>query len=165
MTDPALIKIAYIFAAVIAYGLIRWRLMRATHEYRVQAGCKADRWAENPKVEPRIRASLSRLADMAYRPLTPWALLIGFVVAAFSPRGKLGDFRISDDEEVTKKVVRLKLTLFFALIATSPLACLLAAVILAIGLLARGSVSATGDCASMAGDRFFSDGDTGLERA
>ena len=165
MTDPALIKIAYAFAVVIAYGLLRWRLMRATHEYRVQAGCEADRWAENPKVEPRIRASLSRLADMAYRPLTPWALLIGFVVAAFSPRGKLGDFRISDDEEVTKKVVRLKLTLFFALIATSPLACLLAAVILAIGLLARGSVSATGDCASMAGDRFFSDSDTGLERA
>ena len=165
MADPVLIKIAYAFAVVIVYGLLRWRLMRATHEYRVQAGCEADRWAENPKVEPRIRASLSGLADMAYRPLTPWALLVGLIVAMFSPLGKFGDLRISDDEEVAREIVKLKLTLFFALITTSPLAFFFAAVILAIGLLARGSVSTIRDCASMAGDRFFSDGDTGLERA
>ena len=164
MTDPALIKIAYAFAAVIVYGLIRWRLMRATHEFRVQAGCEADRWAENPKVEPRIRASLSGLADMAYRPLTPWALLIGFIVAMFLPSGKFRDLRISDDEEIVQEIVKLKLRLFFALIATSPLACLLAAVILAIGLLARSSVSAIGDRVSMAGDRFSQNAGARLER-
>ena len=92
---------------------------------------------------------------MAYRPLTPWTLLTGFVVAAFFPRRKLGDLGISDDEEVAKKVAGLKLMLFFALIATSPLACLLAAVILAISLLARGSVSVIGDCLSTAGDGFL----------
>lgn len=163
MTDPVLIKIAYVLAAVIAYGLIRWRLMRATHEFRVRAGCEADRWAENPKVEKRIRASLSGLADMAYRPLAPWALLIGSIVALFSPRRKLGD--ISDDEEVAKKVVELKSTLFFAMISTSPLACLVASIVLAIGLLTRGSVSAVGDRLSMAGDRFFPDDGTMPARA
>lgn len=165
MIDPALVKIAYVLAAVIAYGLIRLRLMRATHEFRVQVGCEAGRWAENPKVEPRMRASLNRLADMAYRPLTPWALLIGLIVATFSPSGKFDDLKISDDEEVAKKVVELKLTLFFALIATSPLACLLAAVILAIGLLARGSVSAVGDCLFTASDGFSLDDGTMPERA
>ena len=161
MIDPALVKIVYILVAVIAYGLIRWRLMRATHEFRVQVGCEADRWAENPKVEPRIRTSLSGLADMAYRPLTPWALLIGLIVATFLPSGKFGDLRISDDEEVAKKVFELKLALFFALIAASPLACLLAAIVLAIGLLARSSVSAIRNSVSMAGDRFFPDAGVG----
>ena len=165
MTDPVLIKIAYILAAVIVYGLIRWRLMRVTHEFRVLAGCEADRWAENPKVEPRIRASLSALADMAYRPVTPWALLMGLIVALFFPPGKFGDIRISDDEKIVQEVVKLKLTLFFALITTSPLACFLAAIILVIGLLARSSVSTIRDCVSMAGDRFFPNTGTGLERA
>lgn len=82
---------------------------------------------------------------MAYWPLAPWALLIGFIVAKFLPRGKFRDLWISDDEEIVQEIVKLKLRLFFALIATSPLACLLAAVILAIGLLARSSVSAIGD--------------------
>ena len=161
MIDPALVKIVYILVAVITYGLIRLRLMRATHEFRVQVGCEADRWAENPKVEPRMRASLNHLADMAYRPLTPWALLIGLIVAMFLPSGKFGDLRISDDKKVAKKVVELKLTLFFALIAASPLACLLAVVVLAIGLLARSSVSAIRDSVSMASDRFFPDAGVG----
>ena len=165
MIDPVLVKIACVLAAVIAYGLIRRRLMRATHEFRVRAGCEADRWAENPKVEPRMRASLSGLADMAYRPLAPWALLLGLVIATFLPGVKFGNLRISNDEEVAKKVVELKLKLFFALIAASPLACLLAVVVLAIGLLARGSVSAIKDSVSMAGNGFFLDDGAMPERA
>ena len=155
MTDPAPIEIACVFAAVIAYGLVRWRLMRATREFRVQAGCEAHRRAENSKVEPRIRASLSGLADMAYRPVSPRALLIGFIVAVFLPLGKFGDLRISDDEGVARDVVRLKLTLFFALIMTSPPAGFLAAVILS--MLVRGSVGTIRDCVSMADDGFSPD--------
>ena len=139
--------------------------MRPVGKFLVQAGSEADQWAKDPKVEPRMRASLSLLSDMAYRPLTPWTLLTGFVTAAFSPCRKLGDLRISDDGEVAEKVARLKLTLFFALIAASPLACLLAAVILAIGLLAHGSVSVTGDCLSTADDRFLPDDGVMPERA
>ena len=85
MTDPVLIKVAYVIAAVIAYGLLRRRLMVVAHEFRIQAGCEADRWAANSQVNPKIRESLVFLADMAYRPTMPWRVLLGIIVAMFLP--------------------------------------------------------------------------------
>lgn len=155
MTEPVLFKIACVIGAVIAYGLLRLRMMKATHEFRIRVGCEADRWAEDPRVDPMVRASLTSLADMAYRPVTPWLVLCGLIVAVLLPLHKLPDVRFSDDVEVVSEVVQIKLKLLFALIATSPLACVLAVTVLMIGLLVRSSVSAVRDSISAAGDWFF----------
>ena len=152
MIEPVLIKIVYVIAAVIAYGLFRWRLMRATHEFRVRVGCDADRLAADPRVDPKIRKSPSILADLAYRPATPWFFLVGLVVAMFLPLCKL---RPLNDVEVAAEIVRLKLKLFFASITTSPLACMFAIIFLIMGLLARHSVSTIEACMSSAGSRPF----------
>ena len=164
MIEPVLIKLSYVIAAVFAYGLLRWRLMQVTHEFRVRVGCEADRWAEDLRVNPMIRTSLMGLADMAYRPVAPWLILFGLVVAVFLPLRKLPDIRFSDSAEVTSVVVQLKLKLLFALITTSPLACILAVVVLMIGLLMHSSVSAIGDSVSAAGDRFFPNAGAGYLR-
>ena len=155
MTEPVLIRIACVVAAVVAYGLLRLRLMRATHEFRVRAGCEADDWAQDPRVSPDVRATLRALADMAYRPAAPWLVLLGLSVVMILPPRKLSDIRISDDAAVATKIVLLKLKLLFALIATSPLVCVLAGVVLMIGLLVHSSVRAVRDNMSVAGDRFF----------
>ena len=145
MTEPVLIKIACVVGAVIAYGLLRWRLMQATHEFRIRAGCEADRLVEDPRVHPRARASLSGLADLVYRPAAPWILLILLVVAMFLPARKLRGVRPSDDAETAAKIALLNTKLVFSSITTSPLACVLAIVVLAMGLLARSSVGAVED--------------------
>ena len=160
MTEPVLIKLGYIVAGLAIYALLCWRLMRGTHEFRVRAGCEAVRWARDSRVAPAVQRSLAGLADMAYRPLTPWLLLFALTVAVSLPRriGErwFGSIEISDDAEVAATVVRLKLRLLFALIATSPLACLFAFVVLAIGLLARGSMDALNKRFSAVGDRLAS---------
>lgn len=157
MTEPVLIKIAYVLAAVIVYGLLRWRLMLATHEFRVRVACEADRWAEDPRVNPKIRISLAGLADAAYRPATPWLILIGLTVSMCLPlhrtRIRLSD--VSDDAGVAAQIFQLKLKLLFALITTSPSACVLAMIVLMIGLLVHKSVITIKDSVSAAGDRFF----------
>ena len=165
MTDPVLFKIAWVIGAVIAYGLLRLGMMKATHEFRIRVGCEADRWAEDPRVDPRVRASLTGVADMAYRPATPWLVLSGLTVAVLLPLHKLPDVRVSDDAEVVAEVVRIKLKLLLALIATSPLACVLAVAVLMIGLLVRRSVSAIRDSISAAGDRFFPDTGAGYSHS
>ena len=129
--------------------------MRATHEFRVRAGCEADDWAQDPRVNPDVRASLPVLADMAYRPSAPWLVLLGLLVVMVVPLRKLPDIRISDDADVVAKIVLLKLKLVFAPIATSPLVCVLAAVVLMVGLLVHSSVGTVRDNISAAGDRFF----------
>lgn len=140
MTEPVLIKIACVVGAVVAYGLLRWRLIQATHEFRVRTGCEADRLAADPLVGPRMQRSLSGLADLAYRPAAPWILLIGLIVAVVFPIHKFFDIGLPDDPEVLEKIVRLKLRLIASLITTSPLACVLAIVVLVTGLLVRHSV-------------------------
>lgn len=160
MTEPVLIKLGYIVAGLAIYALLCWRLMRGTHEFRVRAGCEAVRWARDSRVTPAVRTALDGLAGMAYRPFTPWLLLLGLTVAVLLPRRVserlFGSIEISDDAEVAATVARLKLRLLFALIATSPLACLFAFVVLVIGFLARSSMDALGERLSTVGDRLAS---------
>lgn len=155
MTEPVLVKIGYVVVAVVAYGLLRWRWMRATQDFRIRAGCEADLLAEEPLVKPGIRRSLTGLADMAYRPMVPWLLLLGLVIVMILPFRRLDHSEFSDDPDIAAKVGRLKVDLVFGLISTSPLACVFAAVVLALGLLTRRSVGVIGKRVSAAGDRFF----------
>ena len=102
---------------------------------------------------------------MAYRPAAPWLVLSGLIVAVLLPLHELPDIRFSDDAEVVSAVVQIKLKHLFALIATSPLACVLAVTVLMIGLLVRSSVSVVRDSISAAGDRFFPDTGTGYSHS
>lgn len=155
MTEPVLVKIGYVVAAIVAYGLLRWRWMRATQDFRIRVGRKADLRADDPRVKPWVRASLAGLADMAYRPMVPWFLLSGLAIAMILPFRKLDHSEFSDDPVVADEVARLKVKLVFGLISTSPLACVFAAAVLTIGLLTRRSVDVIGERVSAAGDRFF----------
>ena len=154
MMIDAAVFMTWVLAVVAAYGLLCWRLMAATHEYRVEVAREADRWANDPRVSPDARSSLTALADTAYRFLTPWIVLLALMAAAILPRRESRRAAASDDAEVAAKVTAVKLKLVFALITTSPLACLLAAPALALGLLLRGSVDAFANYAAAAGDRF-----------
>ena len=155
MNDPVLIKIAWAIGVVIAYGLLRWRLMAATHEFRVQAGREADRLAADPRVPPETQAMLTRLADKAYGFFTPWLVLLALIVAMTFPLRESRRTGIADDGEIAADVVEVKRKLVVALITASPLACALAAVVLTIGLLLRGSVEALARSVAAAGNRVF----------
>ena len=155
MTEPVLVKIGYVVAAVVAYGLLRWRWMRATQDFRIRVGCEADLRADDSRVKPRAQASLAGLADTAYRPLAPWLLLLGLVIVMTLPVRKLDHSEFSDDPDVAAEVGRLKVELVFALMSTSPLACVFAAIVLALGLLTRRSVGVIGERISATSDRFF----------
>ena len=164
MTESAWIKIGYIVAWVAVYALVCWCLMWATHEFRVQAGCEADRWARDSRVEPAIRTSLAGLADMVYRLGAPWLVLLILAVAVLLPRRTIERFHsnltISDDPAVAAMVVRLKLRLLLASITASPLACVFAVLVVALdlsmrspALSVRSSMDALKERVSMAGDR------------
>ena len=155
MTETVLAKIAWILAGVLVYGLLRWRLMHVTHELRVRAGCEADRWAEDSRLDPKIQKSLALLADAAYRPATPWIVLSGLAAGMFLPLGKSHDVGLPDDVEIAAELVKLKLKLLLALVTTSPLASLLAMLVVVAGLLLRSSVNTIKERISEAGDRFF----------
>ena len=155
MSDPVLIKIAWAIGVAIAYGLLRWRLMVATHEFRVQAGREADRLAADPRVPRDTQAMLTRLADMAYGFFTPWLVLLALIAAMTFPLRESRRAGIADDGEIAADVTGVKLKLVVALITASPLACALAAVVLTIGLLLRGSVEALARSVAAAGNRVF----------
>ena len=155
MTELLPIEIVYVILVVGGYELLRWRLLTATHEFRTRAGCEADRWAEDPRAHPDMRTFLPAVADKAYRPLTPWIVLAGWTVALFMPLRRLRDIEVSDDPEVAGEITVLRSKLFFAAVLTSPLACVLAAVVLTAGLLLRGSVEALARSVAAAGNRVF----------
>ncbi len=136
MIDPLLLTAAWVPVVVVLYGLLRWRLMAATHDFRTRAGCEADRWATDERVDERTRAVLSALADRAYRPTTPWLLLLCAVIAVFLPPQSSHAPR-SLGADVAGEVDRLQMKLVLAVISTSPLACVLTFGVLVISLLVR----------------------------
>ena len=158
MTDAVIVKLIYISVAVIGYGLLRWRLIAVTQEFRIRMGIQADRWGRDERIDPQLRNTLPFLADMAFKPATPWLVLVGLINATLMPLRKDHETilaEISADTEVAKKIIRLKLGLMLALITTSPLAFVLAFVVLVVGLPIRASLVMIGDSISMRGDRFL----------
>ena len=151
MAEPVLIKIAVVIAVVVGYGLLRWRLMVATHEFRIRAGCEADRLALDPRVGDEMRASLTALADAVYRPAVPWIVVTVLTVATLLPVGALRNVEWPDDAELAMRIGRSKLRLVFAVLTTSPLAFILAIIVLVVGLLIHSSVNAVIDIISAAG--------------
>lgn len=135
--DPILSKLVWVFGAVVVYGLLRWRLMCATHEFRIRAGvdaCAFSRNVDATRVEGRV---LGFLAERAYRPTTPWLLVLALLGAVLRPN--------SAQRPVPPEVRQLNVRLFWALISTSPLASLLAAFVLAAALLWRSYAEAVSD--------------------
>lgn len=158
MTDDVIVKLIYIGVAVIGYGLLRWRLIAVTQDFRIKVGIQADQWGRDERVHPQVRSALPVLADMAFRPATPWLVLVGLINAMRKPVRKnhaaiLAE--ISADAEVAQAIIRLRLGLLLALITTSPLALVLALAVLIVGLLIRTSLVVIGDSISMLGDRFL----------
>lgn len=127
MDDLILSKLIWAFGGVIVYGLFRWRLMVATHEFRVRTGveaCAFARDADGVRAEGRV---LAFLAERAYWPTTPWLLIVSLLGAVLRPNRR----------SVPREVQRLNVRLFWALISTSPLACFVALLVLAAALLWR----------------------------
>lgn len=158
MTDEVIVKLIYIGVAVIGYGLLRWRLIAVTQDFRIKTGVRADQWGRDERIHPQVRSTLPVLADMAFRPATPWLVLLGLISAMLTPPRKDHNTilaEISADAEVAKEIIRLRLGLLLALITTSPLALVLALVVLIVGLLIRTSLVVIGDSISMLGDRFL----------
>lgn len=154
LTETA-IALTYVSIAVVAYGLLAWRLMAATHEFRVQAGRDADRLAKDRRVSDSERVTLTRLADAAYGFFTPWIVLLASIAAIALPLHEYRGADLAEDAEIAREVALTKSKLVIALISTSPLACALAIVVLAAGLLLRGSVEALARHIAAAGDGFF----------
>ena len=146
MTEAVLLKIGYVVAALIGYGLFRWRLLEATHDFRVRAGCDADRWAADERLPVEIRRALKGLADGMYRSTTPWLTVLGTLITVLMPyrlfEHKYEAVIHSLSPEIREDFARLNVRLFFAAVTTSPLAGLVIVFVLLIGLLARKSVEA-----------------------
>ena len=146
MTEAVLLKIGCVVAILVVYGLVRWRLMHATHEFRVRAGCDADQWVADERVPEETRRALQGFADGMYRPVTPWLVLLVTLIVVLAPHGALGPKleammrRLAPD--VREDIARLNVRLIFAAVTTSPLAGLAMVFVLLMGLLVGQSIEA-----------------------
>lgn len=146
MDDPILSKLAWVFGAVVLYGLLRWRLMVATHEFRVRAGVEAGAFARDAEAEQAEGREQAFLAERAYRPTTPWLLVLSLLGAVLRPNpGQHSPPQRVEAGSAPQEVQQQRVRLFWALVSTSPLASLLALVVLAGALLCRSYVDAVRD--------------------
>lgn len=155
MSEQPLLTIVQVFLVLLAYGFVRWRLMRTTHTFRIRVGREAMQWASDLRVTERTRKSLTIMTQMMYRPISPWLVVIALVWAAFWTSKSAAKNILSEDKVVAKQVLGLKLQLIFALITTSPLACAVGAFVMIIGLVLRSSIAVLSEVISVAGDPIF----------
>ena len=146
--------ICVIAAGIVVYRLLRRRLLITTHEYRIRVGNEAVHWSSDSRVTDEVRASLNLMANAMYQPLVPWVIAIALIVAVL-PIPSFRRVVISDNAEVARQVLRVKLQLVLALITASPLACIIGLVALVLGFLLRSSASVVMETISAAGDASF----------
>ena len=152
-----LLTLIQIFFVLLLYGLLRRRLMRTTHAFRIQVGRKAMQWSSDSRVKERARKSLETMAQMMYRPISPWLVVVALVVACWPSRA-IPKNVISEEKEVAEQVQKLKFDLIVALITTSPLACTAGAIVMIFGLSLRISIfsmTALHEVISAVGDPIF----------
>ena len=155
MSEEPLLTVISLVAAVLLYGLLRWRLMKTTHVFRIQVGREAMEWSSDSRVTERARKSLNVMALMMYRPISPWLVVMALVWAAFWPSKSTAKNPLSEEREIARQVLWLKLRLIFALITTSPLACTVGALVMIFGLALRSSMTVLSELISAAGDPIF----------
>ena len=145
MGDPILSKLLWAFGAVVVYGLLRWRLMVATHEFRVRAGMAACAFARDADAKQAEGQVLAFWAARAYRPTTPWLLVLSLLGAVLWSKSGRSPAQGAEAASASHEVQQMSVRLFWALISTSPLASSLALLVLAAALLWRKYVEAVRD--------------------
>ena len=133
------------FGTVVVYGLLRWRLMVATREFRERTGEEAYAFGQQPDPKQPEAQVLAYWAERAYRPTTPWLLVFSLLAAVLRPNSGRRSSTNNAEAASSTQALRLFVRLFWALISTSPLACILALVVLAAALLWRSYVEALRD--------------------
>lgn len=149
MTEAVLWKIGYVIVVLVAYGLVRWRLMVVTSAFRIRVGRDADRLAADDRVPENFQKALKRSADRVYGPMTPWLIVLGMLIAGLMPYQRLHHkheamMRSISSSEVRKEVSHLIVRLIFAAVTTSPLATIVFVLILTSAVLLRASAESLG---------------------
>ena len=155
MFEQILLVVIQTFLAGLLYGLLRWRVMRSTHAFRIEVAREAKYWVSDPRITERARKSLTTMLEMMYRSTAPWLVVIALVWAAFCPSKSVAKSILSEDGEIAEKVLWVKLRLIFALITTSPAACAVGAIFMILDLALRRSLRALYEVISAAGDPVF----------
>ena len=93
-----------IFVASLLYGLLRWRVMRSTHAFRIEVAREARQWVSDRRMTQRARKSLTTMVDMMYRPTAPWLVVTALAWAAFCPSKSVAGNILSEDSEIAEKV-------------------------------------------------------------
>lgn len=141
MTEAVLWKMGYLASAVIAYGLLRWRIMVITHDFRVQAGLDADALSADPRVPKVVGLQLQFWADRIYLPWTPWIVVWRTLVAVLKPIRKS---ETAESSAVHKEIFHVGLRLLLSAVSASPIASVVTAIILVVGLKTRRPIKFLG---------------------
>lgn len=155
MFEQILLVAIQTFLAGLLYGLLRWRVMRSTHAFRIEAAREAKYWMSDPRITERARKSLATMVEMMYRSTAPWLVVIALAWAAFCPSRSVAGNILSEDSGIAEKVLWVKLRLIFALITTSPAACAVGAIFVILDLALRRSLRVLYEVISAAGDPVF----------
>lgn len=139
MTDPVVVKLIWLGAVLVAYGLFRWRWLVATQGIVIRTVQDAERWSQSRGASAPTKDLIARLTNAAYRPLAIWCIAVvaslGVLVGAVRGLRKHNAARSEAADE--EAVVTLRL--FCAALTTSPITLVLVAAACCLALLLRGS--------------------------
>ena len=143
MIDPTLTKLLFLIPAVLAtYGLLRWRLMRATQNFRVSSACEAIDLLDRHDLPAVARKVLEAQIQWAFDGTLPWKILMGAIYFAATPARfrRWKNRPVFPSPELESRYFLVSGKLGAANLATSPIAALLLGVLLVIYLLAVASL-------------------------
>ncbi|MDE0193687.1 MAG: hypothetical protein OXQ90_20240 [Gammaproteobacteria bacterium] len=143
MIEPVVVKLIWVGAILLTYGLFRWRWLVAMQDFVISAMQDAERAAQSTTTSAFAKDLVERFSNAAYRPWATWRIAVlvscGMIVAVIRNLHRSSP-PAQDDAADDEALMTFRLLV--AVLTTSPIALALVFVVLCLGLLLRGSVRA-----------------------
>ena len=142
MTDLNMPNAIFLVSAlIIVYRLLRWRMLIATHEERVNVGAEAIRLAFDPRLNREASHSLIRMTSLMYHSIAPWIFAITMAICVVLPLRVSRQTSAYEDVEFEKQTRRVRFHLLLAVLSASPIAFAIGMLALSLSMLVHRSFS------------------------
>ena len=139
MTDLNVLQAALLVSIIlIIYRLLRWKILVATHQDRIDVGSDAVRLCFDQRLAENDKNSIFKMTSLMYHSIAPWVLAFTMIICVVLPL-RVPKRAAHEDADFEKQVQRVRFHLLLAVLSASPIAFAIGMLALGLGILLHSS--------------------------
>ena len=139
MTDLNVLEVALLVSIIlIIYRLLRWKILVATHQDRVDVGSDAIHLCFDQRLTENDKNSIIKMTSLMYHSFAPWVFAFTMIICVLLPL-RVPKRAAHEDADFEKHVQRVRFQLLLAVLSASPIAFAIGMFALGLGIFLHSS--------------------------